>query len=241
MTLLRRYRLDLVSVAVCTLAAVAVTPLVAQAATKNPTASSVLKATKGVVAKQSSVHVTHLSKSGSNTTSIVADVAKDSGTETITSGKEHVSIIVTPTYVYLSGNATGLTSLMGLTAAEQKKVGTHSIAMKSGTSPYSELAASATISLVDAVMPAASGTTVSTAKIGNKKYYELKWTIKATSTEPKAASEMTISYSKPSLPDKETITNKDGSASTSFSKWGERVSPVAPSSSSIVTYAKVFG
>jgi hypothetical protein len=241
MNQLRRYRLDLISVVLCTLAAVVVTPLVAQAATKNPTASAVLKATEAVVAKQSSVHVTHLSKSGSNTTSIVADVAKDSGTETITSGSEHVTIIVTPKYVYLSGNSTGLTSLMGLTAAQQKKVGAHSISMKSGTSPYSELAASATISLVDAVMPAASGTTVSTAKIDNIKYYELKWTIKATSTQPKAASVMTISFGKPSLPVKETITNKDGSASTSFSKWGERVSPVTPSSSSTVAYAKVFG
>jgi hypothetical protein len=238
---LRRYRLDLISVALCTLAAVVATPLAAQAATKNPTASSVLKATEAVIAKQSSVHVTHLSKSGSDTTSIVADVTKNGGTETITSGKGRVTIIVTPSYVYLSGNSTGLTALMGLTAAQQKKVGTNSISMKSGTTPYSELAASATISLVDAVLPTASGTAVSTTKIGNAQYYELKWTIKATSTSPQAASEMTISTGKSSLPVKETITAKTGLASTTFSKWGERVSPSAPSSSSIVTYAKVFG
>ena len=241
MNRLRRYRLDLISIALCTLAVAAATPLVAQAAAANPTASSVLKATKAVVAKESSVHVSHVSTSGSSTTSIVADVTKTSGTETIKSGSEDVTIIVTPTYVYLRGNSAGLTSLMGLTAAQQKKVGADSISMKAGTTPYSELAASATISLVDAVMPSAAGTTVSTAKVDNKKVYELKWTIKATSTAPKAASEMTVSFGTSSLPVKEIITAKTGVATTTFTKWGERVLPVTPSASSIVTYAKISG
>jgi hypothetical protein len=241
MNKLRRYRLDLIPVALCTLAVVSATPLIAQASTQNPTASSVLKATQAVVAKETSVHVLHLSKSGSATTSIVADVTKNTGSETISSGSKHVTIIVTPTYVYLSGDSTGLTSLMGLTAAQQKKVGSRSISMKAGTTPYSDLAASATISLVDAVMPAAKGTTVSTQKIDNKKYYDLKWTIKATSTAPNATSLMTISFGGSALPVKETITASTGVATTTFSKWGERVTPVAPSPSSTVTYAKVFG
>ena len=241
MNILRRYRLVPISIALCSAALVAATPFAAQASAKNPSASALLKATRLVIAQEAGVHVTHVTKTSSSTTSIVADVAKNSGTETITSGSGHVTIIVTPSYVYLSGNSAGLVSIMGLTAADQKKVGGDSIAIKAGTTPYTDLASSATISLVDVVLPVAKGTTVTTRDINNTKLYELKWTIGATSTSPKAASVLTITEGKSSLPVHETVTAKSGVATTTFSKWGELVKAIAPSSSSVITYAKVFG
>jgi hypothetical protein len=241
MNILRRYRLVLLSIALCTVASPIATPLAAQASTKDPTASALLKATKSVIAKEASVHVTHVTKTGSATTSIVADVGKHNGTERITSGSGHVTITVTPDYVYLSGNSAGLVSIMGLTAADQKKVGSESISMKAGTTPYTDLASSATISLVDLVLPAAKGTTVSTKNVNNKKFYALKWTISATSTSPKAASVMTITEGKLALPFNETVTATSGVATTTFSRWGELIKAVAPPSSTVIAYAKVFG
>ena len=95
----------------------------ASASGKNPTAASILAAANASLAKEKGVHVKVVTLAGTVSSTLVANVGQDSGSEAYVSGKETFTITVTPTYAYLSGSATGLTKLMGLSSAEQKKIG----------------------------------------------------------------------------------------------------------------------
>src|ERR1700690_4472979 len=131
-----RRRLQLVSLALGLTVVLAVTPLSAQASVKNPTAKSVLKAALKAMTKTSGVHIYVTSTQGTVASVVVVDIGTTYGQETITSGKNTVKIIVTPTDAYLSGSPTGLVKIMQLTAAEQKKGGNLWVVVKSGTTPY---------------------------------------------------------------------------------------------------------
>jgi anthranilate phosphoribosyltransferase len=111
-------------------ALVVAAPVAAQASGKDTSASTVISSTKAAIASESGVHVLVTSKISSSSTKVVADIGATSGIETITRGSDVATIKVTPTYAYLSGNAAGLTTLMGLSAKQQKKVGTDTISMK---------------------------------------------------------------------------------------------------------------
>src|SRR5271156_6371822 len=133
---LRRNPFRLSALAVMTMAVVSASALSASAAVAKPTTTTVLKAASSAIAKQTSVHIKVSSLSSATPSSVVADIGKKQGSETFTEGAETFSITVTPTFAYLSGSATGLTNIMGLTAAEQKKVGKSAISMKVGSTPY---------------------------------------------------------------------------------------------------------
>ena len=212
-------------------------PLVAQASVKKPTATSVLKALKGALAKESGVHITVNSKSGTTFNSVIADLGTKGGSETFISGKSNIKISVTPTYAYLSGNATGLTTLVGLTASQQKLVGTKSIAMKVGTSPYTSFKSNLTTTAFAAFLPTNKGIILSRDKYH---HYVLTWTTKATSTVQKSTSVLTLSTGKKILPIKEVTSSKTGGGTTKFSKWGENVVGPTPKAGTTIAYSKVI-
>ena len=147
------------------MAMVVAAPIAAQASVKDPSASSVISTTKATIANESGVHVLFISKTSSSSTKIVADIGATSGVETITEGSNEATIRVTPTYAYLSGNAGGLITLMGLSAKQQKRVGTDAISMKAGTTPYKSLKSSITIPVLANLLPTVKGTTYSTRAI----------------------------------------------------------------------------
>jgi hypothetical protein len=240
MSFSRHHHLHLVSLTLGTAVLVAGMPLVAGASSQSPTVASVLKAAKFSMLKKASVHVVVNSKSGKTLSKVVVDIGTTSGTETITSGKKVVTITVTPTYAYLSGSATGLTVIMGLSAAQQKKVGDHAISMKVGTSPYASLKANLTTPVFASMLPTETGTKLSTITTSSSKLYQLTWNAKATTTAAKTKSVMTLSSGKSTLPIKEVITSSTGGGTTIFSQWGEHVNISAPSLS-MVTYKQVFG
>jgi hypothetical protein len=209
-----------------------------------PTTASVLTAAKSAIGKQTSVHleVTSSASSSSVQEKLKADLGKTSGAETISEGAETVLIRVTPTYAYLSGNSTGLTKILGLTAAEAKKVGTDSVAVKAGTSQYKNLAASITVSSVVSILPPAKGTNLSTPAPVAKKLYTLKWNTAATSSVPALANTLTLSAVGDTLPVLETTMASGGGKETvSLSKWGEHVLVSAPPAGSVIPLAKVTG
>src|SRR5450631_930496 len=177
-----RRRLQLVSLALGVTVVLAVTPISAQASVKNPTAKSVLKAALQAMSKVSGVHIYVTSKQGTTKSVVVVDIGTDYGQETITSGQNTVKIIVTPTDAYLSGSATGLTTIMGLTAAEQKKVGNLAVVMKAGTAPYTSFHTNLTTAVLKGILPVAKGTTFKVGGGKNSNDYLLTWTTAATST-----------------------------------------------------------
>jgi hypothetical protein len=239
MASLRRHRPHLTSLTLTIVAFMVAAPIAAGASTKELTASSVISTTKATMAKESGVHVVVTSKSSSASTEVIADVGATSGVETITEGSDSVTIEVTPTYAYLNGNAGGLISLMGLSAKQQKTVGTDAISMKAGTTPYKSLESSVTIPVLANLLPAVQGTTYSTAAIDGQPYYELSWSTKATSTTSKSKSVLTLSEGTAVLPIREVSTSSSRIGTTTFSKWGEHVSVSAPSTSRIIPYSKV--
>lgn len=235
-----RRRLQLISLALGATLVLAVTPIAAQASVKDPTTKSVLKATLKAMAKVSGVHIYVTSKTGTQSSVVVVDIGANYGEETIQSGKNSVKIVVTPTDAFLSGSPPGLTTIMGLTAAEQKKVGTRSVVMKSGTTPYTSFHSNLTTSVLKGIMPTAKGTKYKVSSDGAKDY-QLTWKTAASSTTSATKSVLTISSGSKTLPVKEVITGSTGGGTTTFSKWGENVVEQAPSGTDTIAYATVMG
>lgn len=209
-----------------------------------PTTSSVLTAAKAAIAKQTGAHLVVMSKS--NSTSVVeqvaADLGKTSGTETISEGTETVRIKVTAAYAYLSGNSSGLTKIVGLSAAEAKKLGKDWVSVKAGTSQYTDVAGSLKISSIASVLPAAKGTTLYPPAASGKDVYTLKWETAATSSEPKLTSTLTISAVGATLPVEETTTASGGARETvTLSDWGEHVQVTPPAAGSTIAFSKLSG
>jgi hypothetical protein len=123
---------------------------------------------------------------------VVVDIGATYGQETITSG-EHVKIIVTPTDAYLRGSATGLTTIMGLTAAEQKKVGNALGRDEGRHDALRELPTNLTTAVLAGILPAAKGTKFKVGGGKNSKDYQLTWKTAATSTAAATKSVLTIS------------------------------------------------
>jgi hypothetical protein len=210
----------------------------AQAATTSPTATSLLTAAKTALAKESGVHIDVTTTNDKVKSSVVADIGTTTGTETYTSGTETFTITVTPKDAYLYGSEKGLTKVMGLTAAEQKTVGSEAIIMAKGSSPYTTFKANLTSGAFAQLLPAAKGTKLLTKRDKATNGYQITWTTAKTSTAPKEVSVMTISSGSKSLPLKEAVVTSAGSSRTAFTKWGETVSVKIPAKT--IPYATVF-
>ncbi len=211
---------------------------VASATSTRPTASSVLAATTRALKHESSVHVFVETLSGKTRTSVVADIGLVDSTETVTSGKESFTITVTPSYAYLSGSPSGLTTLMGLTNAEQKKVGQRAIAMKKGTSPYSTFQQNLSSSKLLHLLPPVKGTTLLAARDRKTRGFQLSWTTAASATQSRTTTVMVVSAGQAALPIRENVTTTVGRSTTTFTKWNEVVHVTVPTNT--IPYAKVI-
>ena len=212
--------------------------------TKLTTTNSVLMAAKAAIAAQTGVHLV-LSTSPSPTSvveHVTADLGKAVGTETISAGTETVVIKVTAAYAYLSGSSSGLTKIVGLSAAEVKKVGKKWVSVKAGSSQYTDVAGSMTLSAVAGVLPAAKGTTLYGPSASAKHLYTLKWQTAATSSEPKLTDTLTLSAVGATLPVEETTTTSGGGHETLvLSRWDEHVKVTPPPAGSTVALSKLSG
>ena len=207
----------------------------AGAATK-PSAASVLVSVKSAMSHETGVHIEVTSSSKTTHSVATVDIGTKGGTETYVSGSSRVNIVVTPTSAYLSGNASGLTKLVGLSAKQQKLVGTKAIEMKAGTSPYASFKSNLTTSAFAAFLPTTTSITLTRDSAND---YVLTWTSSATSTAPKVTSVLTISSGAKALPIKEVASATTGGGTTVFSKWGEKVKTPAPAASATIAYATV--
>ena len=217
------------------LGGVVLTPAVSQASSK-VSVSTVLAAAKNAMIGEKSVHIVVASTSGKTVNHVTADLGTSSGQEYFVSGTAKVEIRVTAKNAYLSGNAKGLTTLVGLTAAQQKKVGTKVIVMKAGTSPYTTFQSNLTVSAFATFLPAVKGVSLTTNRHKN---YVLTWTKPATSTTSKTKSVLTISSGKKALPLSEVVSGTTGSGKTKFSRWGKSFSVTPPPSSKLVAYSSI--
>jgi hypothetical protein len=206
------------------------------------TTSSVLVKAKAAILKRTAVHLELTKTSASSTTeTIISDSGTKVGTQTITAGKATAAIRVGATYAYVSGNSSGLTTILGLSSAEAKKVGKNWISLKAGTTPYADFKSDVTVSSVTEELPTAKGTKLSTAVIKSAKVFVLTWTTAGTSSTPKVSNTLTVSAVGATLPIEEVATTSSSKETIRYSKWDERVSVSAPPAGSTVTYSKIFG
>jgi co-chaperonin GroES (HSP10) len=211
--------------------------LSAQAAT-TPTAATVIAAATKSLAKESGVHIAVSTDDDKVLSTVVADIGTSSGYETYKKGDETFTISVTPTYAYLSGSKTGLTTLMGLTTAEAKKVGSKAIAIKKGSSQYTTFKTNLTSAAFSQLLPAVKGTTLLGARDKSTKGYQLTWTTAATSTSPKTTSVLVVSSGSSTVPLKESVSTSSGESHTTFTKWDKSFTVKVPTST--IAYSKVF-
>jgi hypothetical protein len=206
-----------------------------------PTLGSVLAAAKAAIAKQKAVHLQVDSESSSSSVpeKVVADLGLRSGTESVTEGSSAVRIVVTPAYGYLSGNASGLTKIVGMSSGQAQKVGRDWIVLKAGTSQYTGLATDIRISSVETVLPAAKGTTLSVETSAGHRLYVLKWATAATSSVPALTNTLTLPVAGATLPIQEVATAKGSKQTVTLSKWGEFVQVSAPPARDTIPYSKV--
>jgi hypothetical protein len=208
------------------------------------TPSSVISNAELGIAKQASVHVVFVAHAGSpvKTETIVADVGRASGTETATEGKAALVIRVSPSYAFVSGNSSGLTTIFDMSAADAKKVGKKWVSWKAGTSQYANLKSDVTMSSVRALLPKAKGTKVTTMVSNGGTFYVLKWKIAATSSIPGVTNTLTVSSGAATLPVDEVALVSNGSkATTTLSGWGERLVVAIPPSAATVPSSKITG
>lgn len=214
------------------------------AAAAGATAGSVLRAATAAIVGEGGVHVVFEAHAGSTSTTerILADIGRTSGLETISAGGAHVSVRVTPTHGYVSGNSSGLIKLFGLSAAQAKKVGADWVSWRPGTSQYAALKADVTMASVKALLPKASGTRLTTEDSGGAALYVLRWTIPATGSTPQLSNRLTVSATGAALPVTATSTASGGlRATTTLSEWGEPVLVSPPPTASTIVSAQING
>ena len=208
------------------------------------TPSSVIGTAKLAIAQQASAHVVFVAHAGSpsKTETIVADVGRASGTETVTEGTADLAIRLSPSYAYISGNSSGLTTIFGMSSADAKKVGKDWESWKAGTSQYANLKSDLTMSSVSALLPKAKGTRLTSVVSGGTASYVLKWSISATSSTPEVANTLTVSTGAVTLPVKETALISNGAkATTTISRWGEQFVVGVPSIAATIASSKITG
>ena len=115
MVRVRRWRVLLISLGAT---ALVMSTALGAAASASVTTSSVLKAARAAISKQTGVHLVLSGKSSSASGHVIEDLGTKSGEEIYSAGGASFTIKLTPTYVYFSGNSYALTADLGLTAAQ---------------------------------------------------------------------------------------------------------------------------
>ncbi len=198
--------------------------------------SSLIKTVKVAIGKESGAKLVSIEHSTSS-----SDVAKESlfagtssGQESFAAGAADVKIKVTSSDAYVSGSSSGLTTILGMSSADAKKIGSKWVYWKHGTTEYSDLKADVTVSSLTSVLPKAKGTKLSTHVTAGSTLYVLKWTTAATSSTSKLSNTLSVSM-RTDLPVQSTSTASGGTkVTTTFSGWGKHVRVSAPPAGSTV-------
>lgn len=212
---------------------------VAAGASTPTTVTSILKAANAQMLKETSVHIDVVSVNKTTSSTIKVDLGAAKGDEYLTSGKMKVAIVITAKAAYLSGNKLGLTTVMGLTSAQQTKIGTKWMEMLHGTVPYTNLAKNLTTAVFRQMLPQVKGTKLSTSS-DKAKDFQLSWTT-AAGASPATKDVLLISSGSKKLPISQTITTSNGHGTTTYSRWDQGFSVTAPAAHDTVTYKAVFG
>jgi hypothetical protein len=225
-----------------TVAAVSWASVGVSASAASETAGSVLAAARSAIGAEAGVQVSFVAHSSATpkTETIVADIGRTSGEETTSVGTAHVAVRVTPAFAYVSGNASGLTTLFGLSAAQAAKAGRRWVSWKAGTRQYGDLKTDVTMASVTDLLPKGKGTTLSSEVAGAATLYLLSWTVAASGSAPRLSNRLTVSAA--GLPVVGTSDASNGlKATTTLSGWGTLVPVTPPPATATVASSRITG
>jgi hypothetical protein len=211
----------------------------AGAALANATTKSVVAAATKALAGVPSVHVKVVQTTTSSINTLVADIGKETGRESYSSGAATFTVSVTPKYAYMRGSKDGLIHLLGMSIAQQAKLGAATLVIKTSTTQYANIKRDLTAPALGYLIPYTKYMVTLESKRDSATHgYNLTWTEAATSSAAATSVVMTISPVT-LLPIKERTTTADTSSSeTTFSRWGK--SFTIPTPTSTVPYSKFF-
>ncbi len=200
-----------------------------------PSVASILRQAQHDMLAAGCVHI-GVQVRGARPGTVVADIGRSSGRETYRSGTAVVTIRVTPKAAYVGGNAAGLRQLVGLTAAQERRVGTRFMEMRAGTSQYTGFADNLTVVALAGMLPHSGGIKLHAA---GAHHVMLSWTGTASSASATSSTELTLSIGARVLPEVETSRSGTERGSTRFSHWGRVVRVVAPPAGRTISYQAV--
>ena len=173
--------------------------------------------------------------------SVVWDSGTTSADESIVESKAVATIRVTPEAAYFSGNSTGLTKIIGLSSAQTKKVGSHWVELKAGTSQYKGFAGATTISSLPAGILPASGSAakLTSGTLDGSRVDVLTWKETASGSSEELGERLVVLAAATPLPLGETTTGGGDRRTVSFTNWGRRFTVAAPPAAAVIQYSQV--
>lgn len=209
----------------------------------NPAAVALTARVSKAMLAQHSVHVVVRGRKGGSPAAaekIVADVSTTQGAESMTEGKATARIRIRPRSAYISGNSAGLTTLIGLPAADARKAGSHWVAVKAGTAEYKDLAREDTLAALPAsILPNATDSVrLTRSSTAGKAVDILSWHV-GTDGSSTAVHVKLVVAAVTSLPLTETSTVGGDTQTVSFGGWGQPVTAAVPDKS--VPYPQITG
>lgn len=214
-------------------------PPVHNSAAETALASSV----RSAVLAKGSVHISiRRHQKGKNKIEILSgDIGTNSADEFITQGSSKVSIRVTPSASYFSGNRGGLVAFLGLSKKEAARAGNRWVENTKGSTQYKDLYDADTMKeLPSSLLPSSSDAVkLTTAVSGGTKVKVLTWT--ATSSGQKIDQVLYVPATGSPLPLTETTKVSNIDQTSAFSAWGEKLHVVAPPSSDVIAYSDITG
>jgi hypothetical protein len=202
--------------------------------------SVILAASKASLDRQTTVRVSVVSRLVKKFTgSVVADLGTNTGREVIDSGHVKVKVLLTTKMSYISGNEAGLESFVGLPGPTAAKIGPNWITAPARSTMYAYVARSLNVIAVRSVTPPAKGVTMSRVTVAGEPAYRFTWIAKASGTTPITSKSIYLTTSGGYLPIEEVLQNVNGTTTTSFSRWGEKISFHLPNKHTLVPYARI--
>ena len=208
----------------------------------SPAVVNLVKDVRSAVADKGSVHIViHRRQTGKKEVELLSgDIGSTSADEHIVQGGAIVSIRVTPKASYFSGNASGLTTFLGLSKKDAARAGDRWVENKVGSTQYKDLYQADTMSsLPNSLLPNTSSdaVTLASSSSAGAKVKTLTW--KSSDDGSTVAQTLVVPATGSPLPLTETTKVSSIDQTSTFTAWGEHLNVVAPPAADVVSYSSV--
>lgn len=156
------------------------------------------------------------------------------GTQYVTTGSEHASVILTKTNAYLSGNNSGLSAFFALPPDDLPLVASKWIVIKAGAKQYTTFVNTISIShLLKNLVPSSTPRSVRAITYHSRLAYELAWSVKTSTTTSKLT--LVLPRTGQILPIVETVVAGSTTEQSVLTKWNQSFAIKVPKNTIAIT------